>query len=720
MNHRKWIATALAMCMLLPTAATAVDIETEPEIVLLGTGYIVNPYGATIDQPSLISDAEEEVTTSVPEVFYETKNEAAQALLNGLKAREETIAIGVTRELYTALGQGDAWNAVFDAAIAHDPDDPKGGDYTGLLFDGASGGYGEVGSDNNILVYNMTYRSTKEQEDAVDEKVDELVTEWKAQDLSEYDTIKTIYDYITANVTYDEEGLLDETDLTKFTAYGALYEHSAVCMGISILFYRLALEMDVDARFIQSIEEEYHAWDIVKFGDDYYNVDATWDLDQYEHEDRWFLKNMADFQVNVDGSACHTRMETYLTDAWMEAYPMAEESYRVLVDPIEGTWNEIEWEYDENTKTLTIGGAGEIPECTDSDPYPWQKYAEIVEHVVIEEGITEFSYSMLEDYGSMETLSLPATVTKIEFGKQSYFQFMLRSVTVAEGNPNYVSVNGVLYDKDMTVLYVYPDKSTMTTFTVPDTVKEMTFTMLTESKNLKTIQIPASVETIWNINCILSGCGMEEIDVAKDNPNYCSVDGVLYSKDMCTLCLYPIGKTDVEYTIPDTVKLINNGSLTVQHQLKTLRIGKNVESVKEDDLLHISSSVTSIYFPGDFPNWFKSAFSSWRSNYKDQLNRVTFYYPTGNTTWTDGTMTVNGVTYKTAAYTPTPMTAEDLTGDGIIDAEDLALLVDYFSGKTTETIDFNKADFDGDGDFDRADVMYLARALANWEGYTIG
>lgn len=800
MKFRKWIAVGLALCMMLPNTAMAVDVETEPEFVFLGTGYIENPYGTHLDQPSLISD-EEEITIPTPEVFYETKDEAAQALLTELKERDDQIVIGVTKELYTALEEGEtAWKAVFDAAIAHDPDDPKGGDYTGLLYDGIGGGYGEVGSDKNVFVYMMTYRTTAEEEAAVDEKVTELVTEWKSQDLSQYDTIQTIYDYITANVTYDNAGLNDEEDVRKYTAYGALCEGSAVCMGISILFYRLALEMGVDARFIQSIDKENHAWNIVKFGDFYYNLDATWDLDEKEYDnDKWYLKNMADFQVNYDGSACHTRNEKYLTDAFMEAYPMAETSYTTTTtqpDVPETEWDELTWQFDGATGTLTVSGQGVIPGSYDEETgttlaYPWQAYVEGIRHVVIDEGITEMSYGMLEDLQWLETLSLPSTLVELATHELSYlnsleaitidannpkyfmqdgvlfsnengyctlenylrgntamsysvpdtvdcintyafsnheylqniyipasvtkiwggafrFCFALSTITVAEDNPNYVSVDGILYTKDQKELLVYPYSYGATAFTVPDTVTKLTFDVF-QTEYMERLTITKNVSVIEGMTHAISDYALQEIVVVEENPNYCSIDGVLYSKDMTTLYWYPARKTDTVYHIPDTVKRINTFSLFYTQNIQTLYMGAAVETI--DYLLLVEdTAVTSVYFPGDLPDWFAKAFS----NMADQ---VTFYYPEGASGWASPTMELGGVTYNTATYTR--MTAEDLTGDGTIDADDLVLLQDYFSGKPTVDFDTTKADYNGDGKFTRADVMYLARALAKWEGYSI-
>lgn len=90
--------------------------------------------------------------------------------------------------------------------------------------------------------------------------------------------------------------------------------------------------------------------------------------------------------------------------------------------------------------------------------------------------------------------------------------------------------------------------------------------------NLTEIEIPNSVTTIQSY--ALAGCGFSEIwipsnvttigqaaldgnklqsiNVAEDNPNYCSVDGVLFDKNKTKLIKYPDGKQG-ECVIPSTV-----------------------------------------------------------------------------------------------------------------------------------------------------------------------
>lgn len=51
---------------------------------------------------------------------------------------------------------------------------------------------------------------------------------------------------------------------------------------------------------------------------------------------------------------------------------------------------------------------------------------------------------------------------------------------------------------------------------------------------------------------------LSEIEVDGQNKNYKSQDGILYSKDMKQLLLYPFAKQDVSYSVPEGVDYIKD------------------------------------------------------------------------------------------------------------------------------------------------------------------
>lgn len=64
------------------------------------------------------------------------------------------------------------------------------------------------------------------------------------------------------------------------------------------------------------------------------------------------------------------------------------------------------------------------------------------------------------------------------------------------------------------------------------------------------------------------GCtALESIEVADDNPCFCSVDGVMFSKDKTDLVCYPIGSKRKTYTVPDGVKRIYEDAFSYNSNL---------------------------------------------------------------------------------------------------------------------------------------------------------
>jgi len=95
---------------------------------------------------------------------------------------------------------------------------------------------------------------------------------------------------------------------------------------------------------------------------------------------------------------------------------------------------------------------------------------------------------------NIQTLTIPAAVTTI--GDAFDGCSGLTSITVATNNQNYCSENGVLYNKDKTVLIEYPDGKNDYNFVIPNSVQTIADYAFDDAGFLSSITIPASVRTI--------------------------------------------------------------------------------------------------------------------------------------------------------------------------------------------------------------------------------
>ncbi len=96
---------------------------------------------------------------------------------------------------------------------------------------------------------------------------------------------------------------------------------------------------------------------------------------------------------------------------------------------------------------------------------------------------------------SLKTIFLPAGVQTLG-GDALLSHGVLEAVYVSLGNPHLCDVDGVLYTKDMLRLLCYPSNKKGSTFTVPDTIKEIRSHAFARNENLQAIVLPEGLVKI--------------------------------------------------------------------------------------------------------------------------------------------------------------------------------------------------------------------------------
>ena len=170
-----------------------------------------------------------------------------------------------------------------------------------------------------LIFMDVVYMTDSAQEAAVSTAVSDLLGSLGINSMDSYSKIKTIYNWICQNVSYDYAHVGNTEYLKQFSAYGALVEGTAVCQGYAVLLYRLLLESGVDVRVIPGTGNgALHAWNIAELNGVYYNLDSTWDAgkDLYGY----FLCSENDFLG-------HVRLDDYRTDEFMTLYPMSPKTF---------------------------------------------------------------------------------------------------------------------------------------------------------------------------------------------------------------------------------------------------------------------------------------------------------------------------------------------------------------------------------------------------------
>ena len=257
---------------------------------------------------------------------FTNADEVVVSLRTCLKNRVEGIVVefDADGEYMDVLPQ--VLDELMDAALT-EPGCPTGGDYLRYQYGGYEYTYSRTlsgASYHYTVQIAPNYYADSQKEEKTDEKVDEILSELDLSDvecMEDEEKISRIYQYICTQVKYDYVHKNHENNHIKSTAYSALVLNTAGCQGYALAIYRLMSEVGIDCKIVTGTAvhdgvEEYHAWNLVKLGDVYYNLDATWDAG----ENTYSYKLVTDAEMPD-----HVRDDCFQTEEFRFAYPMAGE-----------------------------------------------------------------------------------------------------------------------------------------------------------------------------------------------------------------------------------------------------------------------------------------------------------------------------------------------------------------------------------------------------------
>ena len=296
--------------------------ESEKNII-----YMVNPlYEDVISiddlKKKLDSSNDEQLFAASTGQYFSDYDSAVSYLRKQMVSRETEITLNFPASWFDSHKDELYWDLLYDAMKCDESSTGQDGDALIYGFAGCRLSYSNAG----YIQYTMSYHSDAEQEAKLTAAVAEAMTTLQLNGLSEAKKIIKIHDYICNHVDYAYNSKEEQI----YTAYGALCTGKAVCQGYAVLFYRLCKEAGLSVRIISGTGNGgAHAWNIVRIGSKYYNVDCTWDGQNTATYNDFLLKSEADFSD-------HTRKSwkvagshyLYYTSAEFNAqYPMTEKSW---------------------------------------------------------------------------------------------------------------------------------------------------------------------------------------------------------------------------------------------------------------------------------------------------------------------------------------------------------------------------------------------------------
>ncbi len=436
------------------------------------------------------------VETVQSKAGYMTLEEAAAVLREKMEQRStESFTLKFILEDERLYWDGQIFDMLIDLATKH-TGVPTQGDYLSWHYN--SFGYTMEEDDFDGKTHRITftfymsqYLTTFEEEQILANRINEVLASLNLSGKSDYEKVKAIYDYICANVTYDDEtyeryGQFPDISIPSvrhaFTAYGALINGTSVCQGYSTLLYRMLLEAGIDNRIITSAD---HGWNLIQLGDLYYLADSTWDAG---FEEKYcFLQGYSRFW---EGDHHDPAALLFGTEEFLAEYPIAVLDYGVAQpDPNavlgSGTCgSNATWDLT-GDGTLTIRGSGSI-ECEQDASgnwySPWVELGCYVKKVVIEDGITEIGNCLFRNLHQLTSVTIPNTVTSM--GDQVFrFCTALEQITL----PNSLTTVGKsIFEKCFRLKDV----------TLSSSLTEIPYGMFLCCTAIKRIDLPGSIQSI--------------------------------------------------------------------------------------------------------------------------------------------------------------------------------------------------------------------------------
>lgn len=169
-------------------------------------------------------------------------------------------------------------------------------------------------------------------------------------------------------------------------------------------------------------------------------------------------------------------------------------------------------------------------------------------------------------YSGLERIGLPASVTKI-------------GMLAFADCKNLTEVNlpsGITELSD----YLFMNSPKLSHIDIPHGVKKIGAQVFSGCRSITTLYIPDNV-TEFATTAFGGLNSLTEFTVSESSPVFCTMDGILYSKDKTQLICFPNAKNISSYSVPESITKINAVCFGPCKYLKNLYVGTHVTEVNE-------------------------------------------------------------------------------------------------------------------------------------------
>lgn len=231
----------------------------------------------------------------------------------------------------TFNGTDDEWDRLFGDDLSFfyydimKMDDPSTSDDSDYVVGNIDFSKEFMTSDGSAIHFTPAYFETLKETETVNDFSREILQTMGVASMTNYQKVKNIHNYVCALITYD-----DDVENSS-SVYSAFMRQKGLCNSYALCMYKLLTEAGVPCHWIGGSagtgrDAQGHAWNIVELGDQWYNLDATWDDADDSLSYDYFLRGSEDFDL-ADPSQVHTMDSEYYTTDFLKDYPIADYAF---------------------------------------------------------------------------------------------------------------------------------------------------------------------------------------------------------------------------------------------------------------------------------------------------------------------------------------------------------------------------------------------------------
>lgn len=181
-------------------------------------------------------------------------------------------------------------------------------------YNGAKYTYWSYGDKKRVKV-NISYKLTNDQIASVNTFVDNYIDSNGLRNMSKYEAIKAVHDYLVNNYTYVSQAN---------NVYDVINSKQANCYGYTMLNYVILNKLGIPVRTTYGAMNDSHIWNAVQLDGQWYYEDVTWDT--VDKGTSYFLVSTSEITKN------HTIYGNFIPNCQSNYVPTSPKTDEVVTD----------------------------------------------------------------------------------------------------------------------------------------------------------------------------------------------------------------------------------------------------------------------------------------------------------------------------------------------------------------------------------------------------